>query len=127
MLSLMDSRISLKASQYIMFSRTKVQGKRILDTRSCGGRRVTVAEVESVVDGMVVLDVDGGDGGWDDGDGGDAGDCVDVGDCENDGDRDDAGGVHNVGELTMQIAFSLLLFMTSLVSIAPSFGFAYKV
>ena len=32
--SVMDMRISLKASQYMMLSRTKVQGKTILDTRS---------------------------------------------------------------------------------------------
>ena len=30
----MDMRISLKASQYMMFRRTKVHGKTILDTRS---------------------------------------------------------------------------------------------
>ena len=32
--SVMDMRISLKASQYMMLSKTKVQGKTILDTRS---------------------------------------------------------------------------------------------
>ena len=38
MLSVMEMRMSLKASQYMMLSRTKVQGKTIRDTRSWRGR-----------------------------------------------------------------------------------------
>ena len=123
--SVMDMRISLKASQYMMFRRTKVQGKTILDTRSW--KSTTSYDDEDEND-----------------------DDDDHEDCDDDANCGKVGHAYAYAQnanhpfssfynffsvqwwwhsikmmmLTMQIARSLLLFMISFVSMfPPSFAF----